>query len=113
MQQGSPLFIKTFEAIIWILEHTKKFPKHQRFVLAQRIEQAALSFQDEIIWAAKTHQPKDALTRADYHLQRLRIYTRISLKMRLLSFGQYEHFSVLLEELGRLLGGWIKKQRTT
>ncbi len=46
----SPLFIKTFDAVVWILEHTKKFPKSQRFVLAQRMEEAALSFQDQIIW---------------------------------------------------------------
>ena len=46
---ASPLFLKTFEMVIWLLEHTKKFPKHHRFVLAQRMEEAALSFQDKIL----------------------------------------------------------------
>ena len=109
--QASPIFIKTFDAVIWILEHTKKFPKHQRFVLAQRIEQAVLSFQDEITWAAKSKSPQEALARADYHLQRLHIYSRICLKMQFLSFGQYEHLSTMLSELGRLLGGWLKKHK--
>ncbi len=35
MSGGSPIFVKTFEMLAWLLEHTKKFPKHQRFVMAQ------------------------------------------------------------------------------
>ena len=107
-EKGSPLFIKTFEAIVWILEHTKKYPKHQRFVLAKRIEEAALSFQDQIVWASKSKNTADALRNADYHLHRLKIYSRLSVKMKLLSIGQYEHLAKRLEELGRLLGGWMR-----
>lgn len=105
----SPIFLKSFEALVWLLEHTKKFPKSQRFVLAKRMEEAALSFQDELLWATKTRDKRDALERADFHLERLRMYNRIAHRMKLESLGQYEHLSKLLEELGRLLGGWLKK----
>ncbi|MCB9785051.1 MAG: hypothetical protein H6744_00030 [Deltaproteobacteria bacterium] len=54
MAGGSPIFIKTFDMLTWLLEHTKSFPKHQRFVMAQRMEHAALSFQDDLVWATKT-----------------------------------------------------------
>jgi hypothetical protein len=97
--------------VIWLLEHTKTFPKHQRFVLAQRMEEAALSFQDTILWATKTGRKLPALLDADDHLERLRLYNRIAVRMRLSSPGQLEHLSRMLEELGRLLGGWMRKLR--
>jgi hypothetical protein len=49
----SPIFIKSFETLEWILAHTRKFPKHQRFVMAKRIEDSALSFHDQLVLATK------------------------------------------------------------
>jgi hypothetical protein len=49
----SPIFIKSFETLEWILAHTRKFPRHQRFVMAKRIEEAALSFHDQLVLATK------------------------------------------------------------
>ncbi len=31
----SPIFIKCYELIMWILQHTPKFPRSQRFLMAQ------------------------------------------------------------------------------
>ena len=108
MSTGSPIFIKSFEMLVWLLEHTKKFPKHQRFVMAKRMEEAALSFQDQLVYATKTREPERALRQADYHLERLKLYARLSVKLGLSAFAQYEHLARTLDELGRLLGGWLR-----
>ena len=50
----SPIFIKSFEMLQWLLNHTRKFPKHQRFVMARRMEEAALDFHDEILRATRS-----------------------------------------------------------
>lgn len=42
--QESPPFLKSFEMLTWLLKHTRKFPKHPRFVMAKRMEEAALGF---------------------------------------------------------------------
>ncbi len=47
----SPIFIKSFEMLQWLLNHTRKFPKHKRFVMARRMEEAALDFHDEVVRA--------------------------------------------------------------
>jgi hypothetical protein len=78
----SPIFVKSFETVLWLLEHTAKFPKHQRFVMAKRIEDAALSFQDELVLATKTETPLENLRWADYHLQRPRVSARLCLERR-------------------------------
>ena len=107
----SPIFVKGFETLRWILEHTKKFPKHQRFVMARRIEDAALDFHDCQIGATKVRNKRDSLKEADFHLERLKTYNRLCKELRLSSFGQYEHLAGRLDELGRLLGGWQKRHR--
>ncbi len=105
----SPIFVKSFETMVWILEHTRKFPKHQRFVMAKRIEEAALGFHDKIVWATKAGDAASALRSADYELERLRVYNRLAMKLRLTSFGQYEYLGRELDEMGRLLGGWQRR----
>lgn len=49
----SPIFVKTYDFTKWLLEHTIKFPKSQRFVMAKRIEDAILNFYDLLLLAVK------------------------------------------------------------
>ncbi len=79
--------------------------------MAQRMEQAALSFQDNLVWATKTRRKYEALVDADFHLERLKLYNRLAVQLRLSNVGQYEHLSRQLDELGRLLGGWMRSLR--
>jgi hypothetical protein len=106
----SPLFIKSYDLTKWLLEHTAKFPRNQRHVLAARIEDAALSLQERLLWAVKQPDERAAtLNAASYHLERLKLCIRLATDMRLFSLQQYEFASRLLTEVGNLLGGWIKK----
>ena len=70
--------------------------------MAQRLEQAALSFQDQLVWATKTSHKHAALIDADFHLERLKLYNRLAVQLRLSSVGQHEHLARQLDELGRL-----------
>ena len=106
--QQSPIFIKSEETLLWLLAHTQKFPKSQRFVMAKRIEEAALSMHDNLIYAAKTSRKRSALNEAGYHLERLLVYNRMCMQLKLHSFKQYEYLASHLVEIGNLLGGWLK-----
>lgn len=104
----SPLFLKTHEMLLWLLAHTQNFPKSQRFVLAKRMEDAALDFHDCLLRAGKSRRKSAALTEADVHLDRLRRYNRLAHGLKLHNETQYEHLARIVEELGRLLGGWLR-----
>jgi len=106
MSGGSPLFIKTFDMLEWLLAHTQKFPKSQRFVMARRMDDAALGFQDAILRAAKLPDKRAHLDHADLELDRLKLYNRLAVRLRLHTPAQQEHLARALDELGRLLGGW-------
>lgn len=108
----SPLFVKTYDFLLWLLPLTLKFPKAQRFLLAERLGGMALDFYDLILEAAidQQNQP-ETLSQADRLLVKIRLYLRLSFDLRCFNAGQYEHAALLLDELGRLLGGWKRKKR--
>ena len=106
--QQSPIFIKSEETLLWLLAHTQKFPKSQRFVMAKRLEEAALSMHDQLIYTTKTGRKQKSLQEAGYHLERLQAYNRMCMQLKLHSFKQYEYLAGNLLEIGNLLGGWLK-----
>lgn len=110
----SPLFAKTYDFLLWLIPLTLKFPKAQRFLLAERLSGMALDFYDLII--AAVQQPGDQMQKldeADRLLTKIRLYVRLSYDLGCLSLGQYEHAARLMDELGRLIGGWKRKESRT
>jgi len=59
----SPVFVKTRDFVCWLIAHTIKFPKSQRFVMARHVEDAALDFQERLIRAAMMGGTPMSLTR--------------------------------------------------
>ena len=106
----SPLFVKTYEFLLWLIPLTLKFPKAQRFLLAERLSGMALDFYDLIIAAVQQPQGQaQKLDEADRLLTQIRLYVRLSHDLECLSLGQFEHAARKMDELGRLIGGWKRK----
>ena len=107
-QKQSPIFTKTSDFLLWLLQHTEKFPKSERFRLAKRIEDAAFEFYEELIRAAKSRDKKRHLLAADLELDKLRLYIRLAHTRKLTSHQQYMFSTESVTEMGKLLGGWLK-----
>ncbi len=109
----SPLFTKTYDFLLWLIPLTLKFPKSQRFLLAEQLSRLALAFYDTILEAVmEPEQVATQLRLADKQLTKLRLYLRLSHDLHCLSPGQFEQAALRVEELGRLLGGWQRNQKT-
>lgn len=104
----SPIFTRTYDLLRWLIPATVKFPRQQRFVLAEALQRTALAFQERLIEASLSNQAVDSLRDADITLVKLRLYLRLCHDLQLLNPGQYEHVSRMIAEIGRLLGGWRK-----
>lgn len=74
--------------------------------MAEAMQRAAFDLHRLILETAIVDRA--LLPRADATLQRLRVYVRLSREFELMGSTQYEHASRLLDEIGRLLGGWKK-----
>ena len=105
----SPLFTRTHDLLLWLMQVTRKFPREQRFVLARRLQDQAFAFQDALIAASLDKRRRlEHLGQADISLTGLRKSLLLCHSMQLLSDGQYRHVSAMVAEVGRLLGGWRK-----
>ncbi|MDO8482478.1 MAG: diversity-generating retroelement protein Avd [bacterium] len=106
--ENLPIFEKTYELILWIYPAVNKFPKSQRFVLGQQIENTVLNILKGIIQANSERVKLPYLKQVSVELDKLRIIIRLSKDMKFFAIRQYEFASVKINEIGKMLGGWIK-----
>ncbi|MBN1666868.1 MAG: diversity-generating retroelement protein Avd [Anaerolineales bacterium] len=104
----SPIFTKTSDFILWLLQHTEKYPKSERFRLARKLEETTFEFYELLIQAACGDDLKGNLLQADIELTKLRLYLRLAHARKLASQSQYHFAAGSLREIGKLLGGWSK-----
>lgn len=109
----SPIFVKTYDLLLWLIPRTTTFPREQRFVMARHVQDVALRFQEYLIEAGTLPKEKrqaklDYLNQADVELTKLRFHLRLCRDLELLNPGQHSHVSRMVDEIGRLLGGWFK-----
>jgi len=109
----SPLFVRTYDFLLWLIPQVQKFPRAHRFGVAERIQRLALDFQDGIVAAGKSQKEKrfEKLSQADVQLEQLRHWVRFARDNRLITVRQYEHAARSMSEMGRLLGAWLKQSR--
>jgi hypothetical protein len=107
----SPIFVKTYDFLLWLIPLTLKFPKSQRFLLAERLSRMALDFYDLILDAVmEPERQGERLNEADRLLTKIRLYVRLSYDLHCISLRQLEYAARLMDELGRLIGGWKRKR---
>ena len=107
----SPLFVRTYDFLLWFIPHVQKFPRIYRFTLSERVQRLALDFQDTIVAAGKSKgsSRREKLYQADIQLEQLRVWIRFSRDGNLITIKQYEHAIRQLKEVGNLLGAWLKQ----
>ncbi len=111
MFQNLAIFEKTYELILWLYPTVNKFPKSQRFVLGQHIENAILKILQEIIQTNQEINKVIYLKQISVDLDKLRILIRLSKDLKFISVKQYQFAAEKVNEIGKMLGGWIKSCR--
>jgi hypothetical protein len=104
----SPIFARCDALVLWVLRTTVRYPRAYRAALGKATQEAALLLQRELIAAARRRDKRRALQAADEALHELRVLLRQGQALSLMTVGQYEHVTRMLDEVGRLLGGWRK-----
>src|SRR5262249_40378241 len=74
MTHQSPIFVRTYDLLQWLLPHTSGWPRHYRFTLTQELVRAALRFQERIFEASLTDETAKRLEQADVELRKVRLY---------------------------------------
>ncbi|MDD5159698.1 MAG: four helix bundle protein [Sulfuricurvum sp.] len=100
------------------------FPSHEKFGLALGIRNDAYVIFDLMVEGQKRHYKKTSLTELDVAVERLRMKLLLAYELgyfsyktksdtvvtcAMLSEKRYGVLSLQLDEIGRIVGGWIKK----
>ena len=111
MPEEMIVFTRCYDLLAWLMPKAEKFPRAFRSTVTQRLMNAALDLQEALFEAQSQRATArlTALRAADAALGRLRLYLRLAHHWRWLSSGQFEHVSLMVAEIGRLVGGWIKQ----
>jgi hypothetical protein len=110
MTENGNSIAKLYDLLKWILPIISKFPKDKRYTLGQRIENKLLDILDLLICANYSKDKISYLKQANLGLENLRYLIRLSADLYFINIKRYEYISQQINEIGRLVGGWVKSQ---
>ncbi len=95
--------------MIW-LNIANHISKNQRYTIGNRIENKFLDLLELSYSAYYTKRDKKAekISKCIFQLDTLKYLMHISWEAKLISNKHYEEIAVKLEEIGKILGGWMK-----
>lgn len=108
--EGLPIFVQWIDFLKWILVTTDHFPKKVRFTFTERLNNLALNMVEDLVEARYTRNKTPILQRANLTLEKIRILIRLSYETRVLPQKSYEYASFAINDIGKMLGGWLKQQ---
>ena len=106
------IYQRHYDLILYATPVINRFPKSQRFVLGQQIQNCMVDIAKLIVEANKTRNRLPKLYQIDVELEKLRMLIRLAKDLRFLSVKQYGLIAEGTSEVGRMLGGWIKQTQT-
>ena len=106
-----PVVFARWEALVgWLLGRTAKFPRRVRFTLSNRIDDLALDVFERLIEARYTRARAPILRRVNLDLEKLRLLLRLARDQQHLDRRAFARAVEEIDEVGRMVGGWIRQQ---
>ena len=108
-----PIFKKTYELYKTFYGYRNTVSKQDRYTLWQRCENLILDILESILWASQLPK-KDKLPRlekASLKLNFLRVFLRLCKEIKTIDNKKYVLLQEIIDEIGRMLGGWIRSTR--
>ena len=109
-KEDLPIFVKWMEFLKWFLPVLEKFPKRTRFTITNRMENISLDILELLIEARYSKDKRTSLKKVNLYLEKIRILFRLSHETKLVSTKTYNHASKSINEVGMMLGGWLRQQ---
>ncbi|WNF36392.1 diversity-generating retroelement protein Avd [Bacillaceae bacterium IKA-2] len=102
---------KTYDMIVYGYTSLRQYPKSEKHTLVAETKQCMYELLSLLIRANKRYYKKTTLQDIDIELEKLRYFVRLANALEFLPFKKYEYWSRLLNEIGKMLGGWIKSTK--
>lgn len=99
---------KQYETILWMFPLINRFPQKQRFVFGQQMQNSLLEILKNIIQANHERDKTLVLKQTSVELDKFRYLFRLAKDFKFISMRQYEFGAGKINEIGKMLGGWLK-----
>lgn len=100
---------KMYDLVLWACAHIAKFPRDKRFTLGNRLEQRLFDVQEQLVRAKYSRDRGPLLRTVNLELELLRFQFRMAKDLRCLSLDSYGYAARVVNEIGQMVGGWLKK----
>ena len=108
--EGFVVIDRAYEVAREMTQRVRKFPRDLRPVLGDRLLSTTYDILDLLISCRYIrHERAASLRKVNVLLERLRLTVRLCADEHLLSVRQYEHLTVMLHDLGAMVGSWEKQ----
>lgn len=103
------IFQKIYDFLLWLYPLINRIPQSHRMVLGRRVEEIGI---DLLLLSIQANKIKDGerkvvqLKMSD-ELDKLRILIRLNKDLRFISVNQYQHAAEKVNEIGKILHGWM------
>ncbi len=105
-----PIFKRTYELYKLFYSFRVLIPKQDKYTIWQKSENLILEMLEEII--AATYKQKlekvSLLEKTSLHLNILRVLLRLMKETKVIDNKKYTLLQEAVDEIGRMLGGWLR-----
>ena len=105
-----PILKKGYDLYLTFHQYRRVVPKAERFTLYERCENSILDMIEAILEAgySKSAQKTFVLERASVKFNVARFFIRLLKETRCIDTKKYTTLQEMVDEIGRMLGGWIR-----
>ncbi len=108
MADSDNVLTKLHDLLVYLVPQLNRFPRDQKFVLGDRIETKLLDVQESCLRAYYGRDKRPHLIEANMGLEVTRHLIRLAHALRYFSHHTYGVVSEKVDEVGRMIGGWLK-----
>lgn len=102
------VFRKVYEYLFWLRPTTERFTKIHKYSLGVEMQANGLQLLKCVIAANYAVDREVLISQALVEHELQRVYVRLAFEYKLLSKRQFEFANLRLDEIARLLRGWLK-----
>ncbi len=109
-----PILKKSYDLYKQFHEHRKTVSKSDRYGIYERSENILIDILELLLEAgySKSSNKAPLLEKASVKLNILRFFIRLMKDTRTLDLKKYTALQAVIDEIGRMLGGWIRSNNT-
>jgi hypothetical protein len=109
MPEDLKVLQKAYDLCVYLVPMVNRFPRDFKFTLGDRVANACFDLVEALVDARYTRERREILTRANLRLERMRVMLRLSKDLGVFPLKSLEHSSRLIDEVGAMVGGWLKR----